>query len=84
MRPRGVFYDWQLIIENNRHIASMNPFDTVSNYTGSSSASTPTPFSRIGERPPTIAEQISRLAHPDPFLSVEDLPRITVKGKQYV
>jgi hypothetical protein len=56
----------------------MNSFDTVS------SSSTPTPFSRTGARPPTIAEQISHSAHLNPFLSVEDLPRITVKGKQYV
>jgi hypothetical protein len=60
----------------------MNPFDIVSN--SSSSASTPTPFSRIGERLPTITEQISNSAYLDTFLSVEDLPRITVKGKQYV
>jgi hypothetical protein len=60
----------------------MNPFDIVSN--SSSSASIPTPFSRIGERLPTITEQISNSAHLDTFLSVEDLPRITVKGKQYV
>ena len=57
----------------------MNPFDTTSN--PSSLASTPTPFSRIGERLPTITEQISNFAHLDTFLSVEDLPRITVKGK---
>jgi hypothetical protein len=60
----------------------MNPFNIASN--SSSSASTPTPFSRFGEPLPTIGEQINDFAHLDTLLSVEDLPRITVKRKQYV
>lgn len=60
----------------------MNLFDTASN--SSSSALTPTPFSRISERLPTITKQISNFAYLNTSLFVEDLPRITVKGKQYV
>jgi len=60
----------------------MNPPDTYSN----SSPSTPTPpaFSRFLQRPPSIAEQISTFTAVGDGLSIEDLPRISLKRKQYV